>query len=173
MGHSKKNICRDIGKGSKVSVTLTFRRVERFESQIISSALFIKRYARAYDKFHLAPELGNGRLHWHFCGEVKSLLKHKIFMHNWNYKYGNTHIDTWDGGPSFIAYIQKEHLLQDLLPNLYDEIDLLYDCSSIQQFVTRFKEKYLVFKDTYEVNGEYTACYVVRDITEYKFDAEA
>jgi len=44
----------------------------------------------------IGPEMGNGRLHYHFCGIVKDPMKHKIFMHNWSARWGNYHIDTWD-----------------------------------------------------------------------------
>jgi len=66
----------------------------------------------------IGTEMGNGRLHYHFCGIVKDPMKHKIFMHNWSARWGNYHIDTWDQKETFINYLNKEMLLKSLLGDI-------------------------------------------------------
>jgi len=49
-----------------------------FVQQLIASLKWIRKYIRAYTLLRLVPEMGNGRLHYHFCGIVKDPMKHKI-----------------------------------------------------------------------------------------------
>lgn len=161
MGHekSKKNIA--LAKGSKVSVTLTFRRSERLELQILNSMKMIREYVRAYKELTLVPELGLGRLHYHFCGSIYNVLKHKCFMHNWNAKYGNVHVDTWDGTLKFIEYLKKEDVLHSLLPNELPKGYVIKTAENITGFMKLYRARYfkevkyscdeLNYKKTYEL----------------------
>jgi len=114
MGHAKRAKTLAFNKGDAISVTLTFRRNENFVVQLVSALKYIRKYARAYTMLRLVPELGNGRLHFHYCGLIKNILKHKIFMHNWAWKWGNVHYDTWDQKDTFLKYLEKERLLEKL-----------------------------------------------------------
>lgn len=108
-------------KGSKIFTTLTFRHLGYIISQMKTSARYIQQYMRAYKEFMLVPELGNGRLHWHFYAVIADPFKHKVFMHNWNAKYGNSHCRLAEGDEAnhqnVVNYLHKERVICSLVCN--------------------------------------------------------
>ena len=166
MGHAKRAQNLVLNKGDAISVTLTFRRNDNFISQLIQSLRYIKKYLRAYSGLRLVPELGEGRLHFHYCGMIKNVLKHKIFMHNWKAKWGNVHIDTWDQKETFIRYLEKERLLKSLLQGIAFSNTILtndnYNC-----MLTLLTNQY--YTKTYEPDTVRSNGYVVqyRPISEF------
>lgn len=166
MGHQKRRRIIDVTRGTKLSVTLTFRRIDRFELQFVNSASYISKYLSAYKTIHLAPELGEGRLHWHYCGEVKDVLKHKIFMHNWNALYGTVHVDTWDGTDTFIKYVTKENLLYNLVPSIGQ--DVIFNTSlDIKNYIKKYKERYFKEVRVDEKSEDTLKVYRILPISEY------